>query len=200
MFSRLSFAGTWTMWSITVGLPPHHHSVKTLLVNVSSFIFTKNGLCIRHGNCSFRSVFSLWHCRPQNPCQYSCKSGYPACPGPSSWVFQIIYYLSCYSQSVLVNGFTSSSKPLGCGVPQGSVGVPTLFSIYLTGLRNILQCHSVHYHLYVHDIQMFVSFPPNQTQASQAVRNLEKCIADIDAWRIKFFAVNNNNILHLYSA
>ena len=26
------------------------------------------------------------------------------------------------------------------------------------------------------------SFPPNQTQASQALRNLEKCIADINAW------------------
>ena len=26
------------------------------------------------------------------------------------------------------------------------------------------------------------SFPPNQTQASQALRNLEKCIADSNAW------------------
>ena len=61
-------------------------------------------------------------------------------------------------------------------------GGPTLFSIYLTGLRKVLQRHSVHYHLYADDIQIFVSFPPNQTQASQALRNLEKCIADINAW------------------
>ena len=91
-------------------------------------------------------------------------------------------YLSCHSQYVLVNGFISSSKPLGCGVPQGCVGGPTLFSIYLTGLRNILRSHSVHYHLYADDIRIFISFPPNQTQASQALHNLEKCIADIDTW------------------
>ena len=41
---------------------------------------------------------------------------------------------------------------------------------------------SVHYHLYADDIQFFFSFPPNQTQASQALRNLEKCIADINTW------------------
>ena len=33
--------------------------------------------------------------------------------------------------------------------------------------------HSVHYQLYADDIHIFVSFPPNQTQASQALRNLE---------------------------
>ena len=60
--------------------------------------------------------------------------------------------------------------------------VLSLFSIYITGLRNILQRHSVHCHLYADNIQIFVSFPPNQTQASQALHNLEKCIADIDAW------------------
>ena len=85
-------------------------------------------------------------------------------------------------KSYLSYGFTSWTKPLGCGVPQGSVGGPTLFSIYLTGLRKVLQRHSVHYHLYADDIQIFVSFPPNQTQASQALRNLEKCIADINTW------------------
>ena len=62
------------------------------------------------------------------------------------------------------------------------MGGPTLFSIYLTGLRKVLQRHSVHCHLYADDIQIFVSFPPNQTQASQALRNLEKSIADINAW------------------
>ena len=36
-----------------------HHSVETLLVNVSSFILRENGFWIRHGNGSFRSVFGL---------------------------------------------------------------------------------------------------------------------------------------------
>ena len=83
-------------------------------------------------------------------------------------------YLSFHSQSVLLNDVTSSSRSLVCGVPQGSVGGPTLFSIYLTGLRDIFHRHSVHYHLYADDIQIFVSFPPNQTSATQAIRNLER--------------------------
>ena len=62
------------------------------------------------------------------------------------------------------------------------MGGPTLFSIYLTGLRNVFQRHSVQYHLYADDIQVFVSFPPHQIRASQTLQNLENCIADIDAW------------------
>ena len=62
------------------------------------------------------------------------------------------------------------------------MGGPTLFSIYLLGLRNIFQYHSVHYHIYADDIQVFVSFPPDQIQASQALHILENCIADIDTW------------------
>ena len=56
-------------------------------------------------------------------------------------------YLSSHSQSVLLNVFTSSSRSMVCGVPQGSVGGPILFSVYLTGLKDIFQRHSVHYHL-----------------------------------------------------
>ena len=99
-------------------------------------------------------------------------------------------YLSCHSQSVLVNGFTSSTKPIGCGVPQGSVGGPTLFSIYLTGLRKVLQRHSVHYHLYADDMQKKNSFPPNQTQASQALRKFRKMHRRYQRLdEFKFFAV-----------
>ena len=91
-------------------------------------------------------------------------------------------YLSLHSQIVRINGCKSNPMRLTCGVPQGSVGGPTLFSIYLLGLKRILRCHSVHYHLYADDIQLYVSFKPNQTDAVDAIRNLEACINDVSVW------------------
>ena len=35
-------------------------------------------------------------------------------------------YLSCHSQKVIVNGAVSTPMSLTCGVPQGSVGGPTI--------------------------------------------------------------------------
>ena len=93
-----------------------------------------------------------------------------------------ISYLSFHSQIVRINGCMSNSMPLTCGVPQGSVGGPTLFCIYLLGLKRILHCHSVHYHLYADDIQLCVSFKPNQSHAVGAIYNLEACIKDVAVW------------------
>ena len=90
-------------------------------------------------------------------------------------------HLSFHYQIVRINGCKSNSMPLTCSVPQGSVGGPTLFCIYLLGLKRILHCHSVYYHLYADDIQMIqlcVSFKPNQSDAVGAIRNLEACIKD----------------------
>ncbi len=72
--------------------------------------------------------------------------------------------------------------PVTCGVPQGSVGGPTLFSIYLSGIKSILQRHSVKYHCYADDIQLYVSFPPSQSQALCSIHNLESCVEDICSW------------------
>ena len=62
------------------------------------------------------------------------------------------------------------------------MGGPTLFCIYLLGLKRILHCHSVYYHLYADDIQLCVSFKPNQSDAVGAIRNLEACIKDVAVW------------------
>ena len=44
-------------------------------------------------------------------------------------------YLSLHSQIVRINGCESNPMTLICGVPQGYVGGPTLFYIYLIGLK-----------------------------------------------------------------
>ncbi len=57
-------------------------------------------------------------------------------------------YLFNRSQIVCTNDCKSDSMPATCGVLQGSVGGPALFSIYLSSLKSILQRHSVKYHCY----------------------------------------------------
>ena len=93
-------------------------------------------------------------------------------------------YLACHSQAVCVNGCKSNTMPLNCGVPQGSVGGPTLFSIYLIGLGHILRQHKINYmyYIYADDIQLYVSFKPNQANALHALSQLEKAMNDVHSW------------------
>ena len=91
-------------------------------------------------------------------------------------------YLSDRSQYVRVNDATSEPTPLTSGVPQGSVGGPLLFSLYLRPVSDIILTHNVHYHCYADDIQLYVSFPPSTTAFSTAIRQLELCIDDIKSW------------------
>ena len=66
-------------------------------------------------------------------------------------------YLSERKQFVLINGVNSKSIPLTCGVLQGSVLGPTLFTIYIyiyiLPLGKITSRHGLQYHMYVDDCQ-----------------------------------------------
>ena len=152
-----------------------HHSVETLLVNVSNYILQE----IDHGNITALLLLDLSsafdtvnHTILLNTLRFDGLA--------YEWFFQS--YLSHHSQTVCIKGTESHSMPLSCGVPQGSVGGPTLFSIYLIGLRQILLRHGIRYHIYADDIQLMVSFKSNQIDAQSAVHRLEACMNDIQAW------------------
>ena len=67
-------------------------------------------------------------------------------------------YLSERSQVVYINGTTSDSYDVGCGVPQGSVLGPFLYLIYTSPIGDILRSHKMNFHLYADDTQIYVSF------------------------------------------
>ena len=87
-------------------------------------------------------------------------------------------YLSGRLQRVVVGEAMSDPVPLGCGVPQGSVLGPILFSIYISSLKSLLQAHGVAYHFYADDTQFYIKVE-NVVEAKERVSTL---IADIKKW------------------
>ena len=139
-----------------------NHSVETLLSNVSNFILQEMDV----GKITAMVLLDL--SSAFDTVDHEILLNELASLGVQGQALEWFRsYLSFHSQIVRINGCKSNSMPLTCGVPQGSVGGPTLFCIYLLGLKRILHCHSVHYHLYADDIQLW--FPLNQTKATQLV-------------------------------
>ena len=91
------------------------------------------------------------------------------------------YYLfSSRSQAVSINDSISAFSTLSCGVPQGSVLDPLLFTLYTTPLGSVISKNSLKYHLYADDIQLYISFTP--TNSALCLETLTTTFTDILSW------------------
>ena len=89
-------------------------------------------------------------------------------------------YLTGRTQAVKIGNHVSEHRMLQCGVPQGSVLGPILFTMYTAPIGNIVRKHGLTHHLYADDTQLYISFDPDSVDS--AVKRVEVCIAEIAAW------------------
>ena len=89
-------------------------------------------------------------------------------------------YLTGRPQLVKVNGVLSTPQLLLCGVPQGSVLGPLLFTTYTTPLFSIITGFALEHHLYADDTQIYTSFVAEDIAQSLIV--VQNCMQVIQVW------------------
>jgi hypothetical protein len=113
-------------------------------------------------------------------------------------------YLSDRLQSVQIRGTQSDHQALVCGVPQGSVLGPLLFSMYITPLVDVFQRHNISHHFYADDCQMYLEIDSKTTNESlmRSKAMLENCLAEVRVWMANHMLKFNDSkteFLHLQS-
>ena len=90
-------------------------------------------------------------------------------------------YLSERTQAVKIDNQMSSSSPIHRGVPQGSVMGPTLFSLYVSPLENIVEEHGLSCAVYADDTQLYLTIDKSE-HLTGLPSKLQHCITAILHW------------------
>ena len=99
-------------------------------------------------------------------------------------------YLLDRSQFVHINGESSTCTIVSHGVPQGSVLGPILFTLYIIPIGDIIRKHSINFHCYSDDTQLYLSLKPGETSG---LTKLQACLKDIKNWMACNFLLLNTD-------
>ena len=90
-------------------------------------------------------------------------------------------YLIGRSQCISIDAAISDFSELEYGVPQGSILGPILFTIYVSGLSNLLKSHGVDFHLYADDTQIYIPV----SNINNTKNDVTALLSDIKIWMNK---------------
>ena len=94
-------------------------------------------------------------------------------------------YLSDRSSQVCVKDALSTEAKLKYGVPQGSVIGPQMFTYYSHTIGQLIRRHSIQYHMYADDVQLFLTFNPSRPgDAACALFRLSRCVNELQSWLV----------------
>ena len=102
-------------------------------------------------------------------------------------------YLADRSQTVQIGKDHSAATELKCGVPQGSVLGPVLFSLYTKPLGCIIENHKIQRHFYADDSQLSSIFKPSPAAAASTISTTADCCDEIKTWMTTNMLKLNND-------
>ncbi|XP_064190191.1 uncharacterized protein LOC135254144 [Anguilla rostrata] len=172
---RSSFTSTTTLphSPLSSGFRPGHLT-ETVLLSVSESLHAAQAAS--HSSVLILLDVSAAFDTVDHPILLSSLAAMGICGTALDWIES---YLSGRSFQVAWAGAVSAPRPLATGVPQGSVFGPLLFSLYTQSLGPVISAHGLSYHCYADDTQLFLSFPPSDTQVSARI---SACLRDIQSW------------------
>jgi hypothetical protein len=89
-------------------------------------------------------------------------------------------YLHERCQKVSCLGHESQLSPSICGVPQGSILGPLLFTVFMSEISVVINQHGMMHVLYADDIQVYVR--STKTDIPDTLLSLEVCLDDVSKW------------------
>ncbi len=102
-------------------------------------------------------------------------------------------YLTDRLQRVNVDGVKSTERKLACGVLQGSVLGPPLFSSYTVPVGDVVRKHCLTHHVYVDYKDIYIAFKPKPDDVNRAVQITENCLTDLRTWFAQNFLQLNDD-------
>ncbi|XP_037548511.1 uncharacterized protein LOC119425058 [Nematolebias whitei] len=152
-----------------------HHSTESALLKVFNDILlaTDSGDCVVLMLLDLTAAFDT----VDHHILLSRLENWVGIQGPALQWFRS--YLTERNFCVRIGAVESSVAPLTCGVPQGSILGPLLFSLYLLPLGHLLRKHGISFHFYADDSQIYV---PLKQGKHHSLKQLLGCMAEVRAW------------------
>jgi len=142
-----------------------HHSTETDLVYIHDHLINAIGSQKNILPLPTRPIHGIWHHDHDILItRLSCWFGIHA--RPCLKLVQVIPVFPFFSRSMQQQPIPSSHVTSSCGVPQGSVLGPILFTMYTTQLSTLISSQSLNHRLYADDTQLFFSFYPPDLHSS----------------------------------